>query len=878
MAGADKSVEYAVSADPSGFNAGMEKAALAARKAAQDIQSSMQAIQGHMSSLSGALSSVTRVFGTLTAIVAGGAAFKEVIGKSNEWTGEAKKLAGQLGVTTERASVMMVAMRHLGIDSDTVTMAAGKMAKQIATNGQAFEKLGVSVKDSAGQYRPTLDIMGEVNAKLKDIKNPIEQNIAGTQIYGKSWNDVRGTLRLTTEEIKAAEQKTKDLGLVVGDEGVANAKKYKEALNDMKLIVTSLEVQAGNALLPTFVRLGAWLSGVGPTAGKAMGMVLESLASIFSTVGEVVGELWDLITSGLSLVNDMIAEVMGHSAPSGMQIFANALKVVEVAFVGFKIAVQLVIEAVIGYIEHTVIAVMRLATTAARALQMDFSGAKKAWQEGTQQLEESHRKHFDKMVKIASEGKDKIDQIIMREPAKQPEIKDKEIKGGPTYDFSKDKEEKGKSRVHEWDAKLAADKDGYAKQQAMAGTAMEYSLTMERDYWKGVLSTADLSKEERAQVERKYYGVMAAIRKEEFETEIADEKLKLDAFKNNHLERLAIANRIYEENVARFGMESKEAKAALAEVYKEQRAYADQQMATNKVVVEARRNAELASIEAAEQDAQQQLATRQITVERLLEMEAQFEARRYQIRMQALLEQQSTLKNPDSDPVALAQVHAQIEALEQQHQLKLGQIKNKAALQERQTMQSVYSASQSGLANVIASTAKGTMTMGQAMQSMLRTVVGAVIDMGAKTASEFLMNMVLAKSASKLTAVGQISANAGVAGAAATASAAAIPFYGWAMAPEAGLAASAAAMSFMPLASARNGFDIPAGLNPITQLHEKEMVLPAAQADVVRGLSDGGGGTGQTINYHDHSGRLSPAEIRRNVGVIASALKDHAKK
>jgi hypothetical protein len=509
---------------------------------------------------------------------------------------------------------------------------------------------------------------------------------------------------------------------------------------------------------------------------------------------------------------------------------------------------------------------------------MDFSGAKKAWQEGTAQLEESHRKHFDKMVKIASDGKDKIDQVIMREPAKQPEIKDKQIKGGPTYDFSKDKEEKGQSRVHEWDAKLAADKDGYAKQQAMAGTAMEYSLTMERDYWKGVLSTAGLSKEERAQVERKYYSIMAAIRKEEFETEIAGEKLKLDAFKNNHLERLTIANRIYEENVARFGMESKEAKAALAEVYKEQRAYADQQMATNKVVVEARRNAELAGIEAAEQDAQQQLATRQITVERLLEMEAQFEARRYQIRMQALLEQQATLKNPDSDPVALAQVHAQIEALEQQHQLKLGQIKNKAALQDRQTSQSVANAAQSGLANVIASTAKGTMTMGQAMQSMLRTVVGAVIDMGAKTASEFLMNMVLAKSASKLTAVGQISANAGVAGAAATASAAAIPFYGWAMAPEAGLAASAAAMSFMPLASARNGFDIPAGLNPITQLHEKEMVLPAAQADVVRGLADGDGGSGHTINYHDHSGRLSAAEIRRNVGVIATALKDHAKK
>jgi hypothetical protein len=40
-----------------------------------------------------------------------------------------------------------------------------------------------------------------------------------------------------------------------------------------------------------------------------------------------------------------------------------------------------------------------------------------------------------------------------------------------------------------------------------------------------------------------------------------------------------------------------------------------------------------------------------------------------------------------------------------------------------------------------------------------------------------------------------------------------------------------------PSASAAQGFDIPPGLNPVTQLHEKEMVLPAEQADVIRRLA-----------------------------------------
>jgi hypothetical protein len=879
MSGADKVAEYDISANPAGFTAGMEKAQAAAKQAAQDIKSSLAAIEGQMSALSGALKSITSVFGTLTAVIAGGAAFKEVIGQANAWTGEAKKLSAQLGITTERASVMMVAMRHLGIDSEVVTMAAGKMAKQIATNGQAFEKMGVSVKDSAGQYRPTLDIMGEVNSKLKEIRNPIEQNIAGTQIYGKSWNEVRGTLRLTTEEIKAAEQKTKDLGLVVGEEGVANAKKYKESINDMKLVMTSLEVQTGNALLPTFVRLGSWLSGIGPTTGKAFGMVLDSLAEIISMLAEVVLDLWNLMKDGFSGIGDLIGEIFGTKAPSAMEFFGNVLKVVEIAFLGFKVAVQLAIEAVIGYIDYAVTHMMRMASVAERALHGDFSGAKQAWATGTAILEDVQRKHFDKLVQIASNGKDKLDEIIMRQPKPGPDIKDKEIKGGPTYEFGKDKDDKAKSRVHEWDAKLAADKDGYAKEQAMAGTAMEFSQAMERDYWKRILDTTTMSKEEKAQVERKYYASMAAIRKEDFENEIAGEKLKLDEFKNNHLARLEIANRMYQENVARFGAEAKEAKAALAEVYKEQRAFADQTRATNKVVAEARRNADLAAIDAAQQDAEQQLALRHITVEQMLELERGFEAKRYQIRMQALMDQKAMMQGPDKDPIALAQIQAQIEALEQQHQTKLTAIKNKATLEQNKSMQGLYSNMQSGLASVIAGTAKGTMTMSQALQGMMQTVTGSVIDMLAQSAAQWLMNLMLTETSSKATAVGEIASNAGIAGAAATASAAAIPLVGWMLAPEAGLAASAAAMAYMPMASASGGYDIPAGLNPIVQTHAEEMILPAKHANVIRDMADNGaGGGGPTINYHDHSGRLTPQEIRRNAGVIQKALMDHAKK
>ncbi|CAN8141117.1 hypothetical protein THIOSC15_2740002 [uncultured Thiomicrorhabdus sp.] len=54
--------------------------------------------------------------------------------------------------------------------------------------------------------------------------------------------------------------------------------------------------------------------------------------------------------------------------------------------------------------------------------------------------------------------------------------------------------------------------------------------------------------------------------------------------------------------------------------------------------------------------------------------------------------------------------------------------------------------------------------------------------------------------------------------------------------------------------SAEGGFDIPAGVNPVTQLHEKEMVLPKAQAEIIRQMANnnGSGGAvgGSSINFN----------------------------
>jgi hypothetical protein len=154
-------------------------------------------------------------------------------------------------------------------------------------------------------------------------------------------------------------------------------------------------------------------------------------------------------------------------------------------------------------------------------------------------------------------------------------------------------------------------------------------------------------------------------------------------------------------------------------------------------------------------------------------------------------------------------------------------------------------------------------------KGVVRTIIGALTTM----LEEAIAKDIAAALTKKAEAVSEITAEAGVAGAAAAAQTAAIPGVGPFMAIEAGEAMAAAVeAAFLPYASAAGGFDIPAGMNPVTQLHAQEMVLPAHIANPLR-ESLAGGGLGGPVHVTIHA--LDGADVlrvltanRRSLGTV----------
>ena len=292
--------------------------------------------------------------------------------------------------------------------------------------------------------------------------------------------------------------------------------------------------------------------------------------------------------------------------------------------------------------------------------------------------------------------------------------------------------------------------------------------------------------------------------------------------------------------------------------------------------------------------ADQALAAGRISQLERLDLEIEFENRRYQIAYDALQERIALAEqDPTYSQSAIDKLKQQMAELGQGHEREQTKNQGKRENQRRKDAPNVMEMLQDGGKNVWQ---EAQQQMGQAFSAMLsktqnfRTAMNNffksmgqtfIQEMVRKPIAGMLQRMVqesaiykmifgtketletaaaaktTATKATETTAV--VGSNAVQAASGAAASQASIPYVGPILAVAAMAAMMAAVMGLMGgggssttttttrIPSAAGGWDIPAGINPLTQLHENEMVLPAEHAQTIREMAGQSGGDNSTI-------------------------------
>ena len=756
--------------------------------------------------------------GALSAVLAGGAMFKEAISETINWTGEVVNLAKKVGVTTEAASGLALALHHVGMSSDEYSGMVNKLTKQMRANQGAFDQMGIATKDSSGEWRNSQDVMLDVIEKLNGMKKGTDLNVASQAIFGGRVGDINKLLKLNMDLIEEETRKAEKLNLIVGPDGAAQAREYKEAMADLSADMIGFSVGVGSALIPVLSKLAENLATVLMPVVKVVGTIFAALGDVFGVLVDCIGDLWTSITGAIKEAFEPLADLFGGDLFTGANVLKVVLGTIETVIVGITLAVKMLVTVAVTAFENMVTSAMAFGKAIKAVFTGDFQGAVAAAKDANDKIEANNLKAMNKIVADSLAANKKIEAIWgdKPEPKKSKEDTGKTVGGN---DFKPGK--KPESHMASYQEELDAQKDAIME---LSNFKKVMGKKAEADYWTGVLEELDKGDVDYKAVQSK---------------KVAAEKAMYD-------ERRALAKKDSDENRAMDKADLNEELAIAKDGFTTRRTLIQEE-------VDAGRMSKAESLRQLMEIKAQELAVEKAAINQEMLDESLSAS-----QIQALRIKRDSTERKAMDDIAT--------------------YKRQLALKENLLWVQLGQTIQSSLGNALTSIITRTQTFTQALQGLFKSVTDSAvkmfIDMGIEQAKQFIMRKVLGKEA----AASDITAGAGAYAVNAMQSVAAIPLYGWAMAPGVGAEAFATGMGYMgSIASAAQGWDIPAGLNPMAQLHEREMVLPAEHADTIRSMGKGGGGAQIHLNISTMDARSFKRALSDNKGGLVDVLHEAAR-
>lgn len=122
-----------------------------------------------------------------------------------------------------------------GTTLDGVLSVMTMMYNKAKENGEVFEKLGVSVRDTSGNMKAMDTLFWEVKSALDKVNNSGEKSALMLEVFGRNAMSVGEFLRKDSDELEYLGEKAEDLGIILEDKTIDTAGKFNDVLDEMRL-------------------------------------------------------------------------------------------------------------------------------------------------------------------------------------------------------------------------------------------------------------------------------------------------------------------------------------------------------------------------------------------------------------------------------------------------------------------------------------------------------------------------------------------------------------------------------------------------------------------------------------------------------------------
>ena len=860
---------------------------LSMRGLAQSATEAREQVAVQFEAMAGIMEHLNVIMLAVGAALAGGALFKEAVSAATEFDTHTLKLSKTLGITLEAASGLHVALHGLGIETDTYTGAALRLTRQLRTHEESLNKMGIVTRGAGGELLNMQTIMTSTIGVLRNMEEGTNRNLAAQVAFGRGAGDLTQMLRLNKQEMDEGAETAKRLGLILNIDGVKAMVEYKKSMHEAKLTMEALNIVLGRALLPALTAVSEWITGEGAPVIRGFKKLIGGLGDVFNIVGDIIRAFGAIVSDWFTMIGDIVRDVVG-GAIGKFNAWDTAIATIRVTIIAFGNIVRevfLTIEAVIRIASGVLVDFLRIAKSLAT---LDLTGAKQAFRDLGDDIAKNAIASAKKMEDAYTQASARIKAAVEGEKgAKKGAYNDPTTGAGNTLDPNDLKKAPKKKKEKADPSQMPALEEGLSNRKAnldaianAEGTFREFSKAQEAAYWGEILKRTDLSTKDRSAVLKRFNADTLSARKEAFTASIDAITKEIEAEKGEGDKRIALAKERAAKIAAAYGAGSVQAINAEAEVTK---VVAQEEAKRTKLAIEgvkARKEAALGIIAIEEEYAKHGEEMHGASAAKMLALDLAYLARKHDAEVKALADELALQTKGTNEYAKILTEKAKLNA---KYRLDAAKLDDKFEADKFKKFKAgidSLATSWSQALGKMASMQAGFGTTVQSMwQSLMGGVLGAIEQMIAKQLSAWLAAEAVKLGIGKLMGIHHVATESAKAGAGGIASMAAAPFPLNMTAPAFGASMAAGAAGFGSILSARGGYDIPAGLNPITQLHEREMVLPAKQADVIRDMANGGStrGGGDTIIIHAVDAKSFKQLLMDHPDAVAGAVKKHVR-
>ena len=265
------------------------------------LGNSMQGVQGRVKNLRMAMSGLNKTFATLGLILSAGA-FVRMLKGSIDAADAFGKLEIQTGIAANTLQAYVNAGKLAGVEQATIEKGLRRLAQSmreadqgVATYKDAFDDLGISVRDTDGNLKTNEQILGEISDAFTKMEDGVTKTAIAMEIFGRSGASMVNLLNNGKASLE-------EFNFEVSENFAQNAEYFNDQLTMIGFKAEGFSKQLTDSLLPSLNNLAEMFRNIN-TEGKDLEILFKGLELTIETLAATVFTMYKGFESvGLYLI------------------------------------------------------------------------------------------------------------------------------------------------------------------------------------------------------------------------------------------------------------------------------------------------------------------------------------------------------------------------------------------------------------------------------------------------------------------------------------------------------------------------------------------------------------------------------------------------